>query len=334
MQRSLSTGKIISSISPKRDAKLQPENSLYDILGLSNFASEEEVKKAYKRLALKHHPDKGGNEEAFKSISHAYFVLSDKDKKQKYDEILKSNSKSHKEKLFRAKTMEMFLSSLWREVDALFEAECKLKKNQASNVTLSLHPANPQSFNKKTGNVGLICYIVGKPIQISESKGILRSDISPDEIKNSFEGLDQIVLIENKYDVQDYARAKRVGNFYEDAKCWQPACAEVKVIREISAQPTQMQVWINEQYKELNEETKQEEVVSSTKGSTIITCMGANIQDLELISAKLTVYTLNHCNQIYPSVKFNQPIKEIKDSQQQTKDDIEEPPRKKLKFGK
>lgn len=58
----------------------------YEILGLSkNEASEENIKKAFKKLALKHHPDKGGDPEEFKKINLAYSVLSDPQKKREYD---------------------------------------------------------------------------------------------------------------------------------------------------------------------------------------------------------------------------------------------------------
>lgn len=58
----------------------------YKILGVSKTASEEEIKKAFRKLAHAHHPDKSGGDEAkFKEVSEAYAVLSDKKKRQQYD---------------------------------------------------------------------------------------------------------------------------------------------------------------------------------------------------------------------------------------------------------
>lgn len=59
--------------------------SHYETLGISKNASTDEIKKAYRKLAVQHHPDKGGNEEDFKRISNAYEVLSDEDKRRQYD---------------------------------------------------------------------------------------------------------------------------------------------------------------------------------------------------------------------------------------------------------
>ncbi len=58
----------------------------YKILGVERSASEEEIKKAFRKLAHAYHPDKSGGDEAkFKEVSEAYTVLSDKKKRQQYD---------------------------------------------------------------------------------------------------------------------------------------------------------------------------------------------------------------------------------------------------------
>jgi molecular chaperone DnaJ len=67
------------------------EKDYYDILGVKKTASEDELKKAYRGLAKKFHPDKNkGNKDAenkFKEISEAYAVLSDKEKREQYDRL-------------------------------------------------------------------------------------------------------------------------------------------------------------------------------------------------------------------------------------------------------
>lgn len=60
----------------------------YNTLGVSKGASDDEIKKAYRKLAHKHHPDKaGGDEKKFKEINEAYQVLSDKSKRAQYDQF-------------------------------------------------------------------------------------------------------------------------------------------------------------------------------------------------------------------------------------------------------
>ena len=59
----------------------------YDLLGVAQGASPEEVKKAYKKAAFQNHPDKGGDPEKFKEIGAAYAVLSDEGERNVYDQI-------------------------------------------------------------------------------------------------------------------------------------------------------------------------------------------------------------------------------------------------------
>lgn len=57
----------------------------YQTLGVSKTASQDEIKKAYRKLAAKHHPDRGGDTATFQSIAQAYDTLSDPNKRAQYD---------------------------------------------------------------------------------------------------------------------------------------------------------------------------------------------------------------------------------------------------------
>ena len=65
----------------------------YEVLGVSRDADQAAIKKAYRRLARKHHPDANPNDaaaaERFKEVSEAYSVLSDEEKRKKYDQMRK-----------------------------------------------------------------------------------------------------------------------------------------------------------------------------------------------------------------------------------------------------
>ncbi len=64
------------------------EKNFYDILGVKRDATQEEISKAFRKLAAKYHPDRGGDEEKFKEISEAYTTLSDPKKRKEYDQLL------------------------------------------------------------------------------------------------------------------------------------------------------------------------------------------------------------------------------------------------------
>lgn len=59
----------------------------YDVLGVKKTASQDDIKKAFRKLAHEHHPDKGGDQARFKELNEAYQVLSDPNKRAQYDQF-------------------------------------------------------------------------------------------------------------------------------------------------------------------------------------------------------------------------------------------------------
>jgi len=69
-----------------RGGKAPDTTSLYKTLGVAKNATASEIKKAYRKLAVKHHPDKGGDPDTFKEISKAYDIVGDEEKRSRYDQ--------------------------------------------------------------------------------------------------------------------------------------------------------------------------------------------------------------------------------------------------------
>ena len=63
----------------------------YETLGIDKNSTADQIKSAYKKLAVQHHPDKGGDEEKFKEISNAYGVLGDEEKRNEYNQAGDNN---------------------------------------------------------------------------------------------------------------------------------------------------------------------------------------------------------------------------------------------------
>ncbi len=99
----------------------------YEVLGVSRDASQEEIKKAYRRLALKYHPDRNKSKEAeekFKEISEAYAVLSDPEKRRLYDTYGHAgiDERYSQEDIFRSARFDDIFSDLgFGGIDRIFE---------------------------------------------------------------------------------------------------------------------------------------------------------------------------------------------------------------------
>lgn len=106
----------------------------YDILGIPNKSLLEDIKKAYKKLALKYHPDKPhGNRDKFEQISKAYSHLSDKSRKDAYDASLVDDA-----------ALGKIFSSLF---DTIFTKVAEIKRNKHKSTS---HTSNPTSFAGNT----------------------------------------------------------------------------------------------------------------------------------------------------------------------------------------
>lgn len=66
-------------------AKNVDNNKFYEVLGVSKSSSSDEIKKTFRKSALREHPDKGGDPEKFKEMTVAYEVLGDPEKRKLYD---------------------------------------------------------------------------------------------------------------------------------------------------------------------------------------------------------------------------------------------------------
>jgi len=96
----------------------------YSRLGVNKSASPEEMKQAYKKLAMQHHPDRGGDQKTFQEINEAYDTLKDPAKRQEYD----APKQNHRQRQYNSQNM-----------NDIFEAMFRQKKQRNMDVKLGVN---------------------------------------------------------------------------------------------------------------------------------------------------------------------------------------------------
>ena len=163
----------------------------YKILELNNNCSEDDIKKQYKILAMKYHPDKGGDEEKFKDVSEAYQVLIDSNKRTNYNNNINNelNSVVDANDLFKA-----FFSG---NNNNIFNYRESLSRNKSNinidklfnNLSLNINNINNNIINETRqiymlGNIKLEKIIQNKNGQKTEI--IIETNLTTGEKKQKF----------------------------------------------------------------------------------------------------------------------------------------------------
>lgn len=122
---------------PPRRQQRQNDGSYYEWLGVAPNASAADVRKAYLRAALQHHPDKGGNPETFKKMLEAYETLSDAGRRARYDRDRGSAEPAHpvpaaRDEAQKARQEEQ--RRKWREAKARARAREVARKEAAAKA--------------------------------------------------------------------------------------------------------------------------------------------------------------------------------------------------------
>lgn len=116
----------------------------YDILGVPTNASDEDIKKAYRKMAMKHHPDrnegKKTSEEKFKQLNEAYTVLSDPYKKREYDKELNGARTFHHDP-FGVPDMDDFVKDFFNQRSSMFDDIFNERPRNIVEITLNFWEA-------------------------------------------------------------------------------------------------------------------------------------------------------------------------------------------------
>jgi DnaJ-class molecular chaperone len=158
----------------------------YEILGVSKTSSQEEIKKAYKLLALKYHPDKNSDPEAqetFKSISESYEILSDPERRKRYDmgESTPGNMNVNPHDIFQ----QMFMNNgnfpfaqMFNQHQHQHQAQIK-KNNSIHQIKIKLSDAHTGLVKKLKVNIKKTCFDCKSKCSTCGGKGMTIQQTGP-----------------------------------------------------------------------------------------------------------------------------------------------------------
>jgi len=140
--------------------------NFYDTLGVTESASDKEIKEAFKKLAKQHHPDRGGDEKKFKEINEAYDTLKSQDKRQEYDAIRRYGQRAGGSGSgFNYNSSDFFSDDIFQEFFSGFgfapgRAQTRVyrnrpRTNQSINIRISLSIKEVYHACEKTVSVRL-----------------------------------------------------------------------------------------------------------------------------------------------------------------------------------
>lgn len=174
----------------------------YQILGISPTASQDEIKKAYRSLAMKHHPDRGGDQTKFKDISSAYDTLGDVDKRTEYDQMRAGRSQFNFRSSGFNEFHDVFNSPFGSHFHDIFGRSARSLKNRDLNIQCRISllesfqgkqlEANYTLPSGKSQNV-----VINLPAGISNGDTIKYQGLGDDSIPNAPRGnLNVTVVVE------------------------------------------------------------------------------------------------------------------------------------------